>query len=114
MIRWNDVDEKSLGDGISLMLEDKIYQDNVDKLRELVMDQPLHPLEMAVWWMEYLLRHPGNGDMRSPVHNLAWYQYFLLDVGLVLVVGLLMLAVGIRAVVRCCWRRATRNKYKNE
>ena len=27
-----------------------------------------------------LYRHPLNKEMRSPVHNLNWFQYFLLDV----------------------------------
>ncbi len=30
------------------------------------------PLDRAVWWLEFLIRHPGKNHMRSPVHDLAW------------------------------------------
>jgi hypothetical protein len=38
------------------------------------------PLDRAVWWIEHIMRHPTLYSRRSPVHNLAWYQYLLLDV----------------------------------
>ena len=68
------------------------------ELRDLILDQPLHPLERTVWWLEYLLRHPHNANMRSPVHNLAWYQYFLLDVFCFLVSIIAIISV---IVIRC-------------
>jgi glucuronosyltransferase len=43
-------------------------------------DQPLTPLEQTVFWTEYVIRHKGAPHMRSAAHDLAWYQYFLLDV----------------------------------
>jgi glucuronosyltransferase len=52
-------------------------------------DQPLTPLEQAVYWTEYVIRHKGAPHLRSAVLDLAWYQYFLLDV-----IAVLGLAVG--------------------
>jgi hypothetical protein len=31
-------------------------QESMTKLNELILDQPMHPNEKAVWWLEYLLR----------------------------------------------------------
>jgi glucuronosyltransferase len=33
-----------------------------------------------VYWTEYVIRHKGAPHLRSAVLDLAWYQYFLLDV----------------------------------
>ena len=75
----------------------------VRDLRDLILDQPLHPLTRTVWWLEYLLRHPHNTNMRSPVHNLAWYQYFLLDVLYFLLAIIAVLAfVFLRCVSVFC------------
>jgi glucuronosyltransferase len=43
-------------------------------------DTPDKPLDKAVWWTEYVLRHNGARHLRSGVMDLTWYQYLLLDV----------------------------------
>jgi glucuronosyltransferase len=42
-----------------------------------------------VFWTEYVIRHKGAPHMRSAALDLTWYQYFLLDV-----IVMLILAVG--------------------
>ena len=60
------------------------------------------PLDRAVWWIEHLIRHPKLGQyMRSPVHDLAWHQYFLLDVMALIGGALLLTAFILYKLVRC-------------
>ena len=85
------------------MLTDPLYQEQVSKLSELIMDQPQHPLDRAVWWLEYLLRHPHNPDMRSHTHNLNWAQYFLLDVlAFIIAVLATVIFIIVKIVKYCC------------
>jgi glucuronosyltransferase len=63
-------------------------------------DQPLTPLEQAVFWTEYVIRHKGAPHMRSAVLDLSWYQYFLLDVIAVLVLALVSAAVVVFVTFR--------------
>ena len=65
------------------------YRENAQRLYRIYQDQPLTPLEQAVYWTEYVIRHKGAPHLRSAVLDLAWYQYFLLDV-----IAVLALAVG--------------------
>jgi len=65
------------------------YRENAKRLSRIYRDQPLTPLEQAVYWTEYVIRHKGAPHLRSAVLDLAWYQYFLLDV-----IAVLALAVG--------------------
>lgn len=62
----------------------------------MVMDQINTPLERAVWWLEYAMRYPGMKHMRSPVHDLHWTQYFLLDV-MAFLMAIILIFCGI------CW-----------
>ena len=43
-------------------------------------DVPEKPIDRAIWWTEYVLRHNGAHHLRSAVLDLYWYQYLLLDV----------------------------------
>jgi glucuronosyltransferase len=80
------------------------YRENAQRVSRIYRDQPLTPLEQAVFWTEYVIRHKGAPHMRSAALDLTWYQYFLLDV-----IAFLALAVGsivfvtfliLRAVLR--------------
>ena len=81
------------------------YREKVQHLSRIYRDQPLTPLQQAVYWTEYVIRHKGAPHFRSAVLDLAWYQYFLLDV-----IAVLALAVGSAVVVgflvlRALWRK---------
>jgi glucuronosyltransferase len=47
-----------------------------------------------VWWVENVSRFKGTLHMRSAVLELAWYQYFLLDV-----IAVLALVFGAASAV---------------
>ena len=73
------------------------------------------PLDRAVWWLEHLLRHPGLYQGRSPVHKLAWYEYFLLDVLAFYLMIIMFIVYGIyRLIRRCCAAKKPVKKVKNE
>ena len=67
------------------------------------MDQPLHPLDRAVWWLEYLLRHPHNPDMKPVTHELNWLQYFLLDVIAAILLILTIIFLLIVKIISCLY-----------
>ena len=104
-VNWHGMTEDSLLSAITEVLEDPEYQSSVSRLSELIMDQPLHPLERSVWWLEYLLRHPHNPGMRPVTHDLYWFQYFLLDVIAVFVLIIAVIIFLLVKILRCCCTR---------
>lgn len=54
--------------------------DNIQKLSALHKDRPVDPLDLSVYWTEYVMRHKGAKHLRSAGHDLNWLQYFCLDV----------------------------------
>jgi len=70
------------------------YREKAQLLSRIFRDQPITPLQKAVYWTEYVIRHKGRSHLRSAVLYLAWYQYFLLDF-----IAVLALAVGSVALI---------------
>ncbi|XP_049877469.1 UDP-glucosyltransferase 2-like [Pectinophora gossypiella] len=62
------------------LLTNPKYKENALKLRDIFLDRPMPPLEMGVYWIEYVLRHKGAAHLRSPALDLSAPQYLLLDV----------------------------------
>ncbi|XP_065170478.1 LOW QUALITY PROTEIN: UDP-glycosyltransferase UGT5-like [Atheta coriaria] len=76
------------------VMENKIYRDNVKRLADQIQDQPMTPLERAIWWTEYVLRHKGAQHLKGP--TIPLYQYYYFDVFVFLgVILLLLLAVFV-------------------
>lgn len=58
------------------------YQQNINKLHKILTDEPMRPVERAIWWIEYVLRNGGTQHLRHSWVKLSWMQYLLLDVAL--------------------------------
>ncbi|XP_060807676.1 UDP-glucosyltransferase 2 [Amyelois transitella] len=85
------IDADKFKDAIDTVINDKSYLDNIRKLKSLMYDQPQTPLEKAVWWTEYVLRHGGR-HLRSPAANLPWTVYYEIE----LLFYLLLFVIGAR------------------
>lgn len=56
------------------------YRENAVRISRAYNDRPLSPLDTAIFWTEYVIRHRGAAHLRSAALDLTWYQYLLLDV----------------------------------
>ncbi|CAH0759694.1 unnamed protein product [Diatraea saccharalis] len=75
----NTITEEKFRDAISTVIGDKSYRENIIRLRTLMRDQPQSPLDRAVWWIEYVIRHGGAKHLRSPAANISWAKYLELE-----------------------------------
>ena len=71
------------------------------RLSRIHHDQPMKPLDEAVFWIEFVMHNKGAKHLRVQAHNLSWYQYHCLDVFtfLLAIVGLVIFIV----VKSCCF-----------
>lgn len=62
------------------------------ELDEFAKDQPIEPLEKAIWWVEYVIRHNGTKHLRGSYSGKPFYEHmFQPDVALVFAAALLLL-----------------------
>ena len=100
---FTSLKEDELINAIDEVLHDSKYTEAAKALGSAMNDQITRPLDRAVWWIEHVMRHPKMYEGRSPVHKLAWYQYFLLDViGFLMVVLYIIIKVFIFVIGICC------------
>lgn len=94
---------------------EKPYKQNMLKLSQLHRDKPIKPLDSAVFWIEYVMRHKGAAHLCTESHKLPWYAYHCLDVMAVFVAfGLLIIALGwvsCKCLIKCLMRT---KKFKHE
>lgn len=90
---------QDLLEAINKVISDAKYKESAMKLSQIQHDQPVKPLDRAVFWIEFVMRHKGAKHLRPASHNLTWYQYHCLDVISFL---LFCLAAALFITVKCC------------
>ncbi|XP_019879360.2 UDP-glycosyltransferase UGT5-like isoform X3 [Aethina tumida] len=106
---------------IKEMLNNPKYYETAQTKSKIMHDRKVKPIDEAVFWVEYVIRHNGAQHLRVAGEDLTWYQYHLIDVvaflfvivGLVLTVLFVFLRYIIRKVLGCmCKSRGQNNKIK--
>ncbi|XP_041863901.1 UDP-glucuronosyltransferase 1A5-like [Melanotaenia boesemani] len=113
IIQLADVNDHTFEEGIKEILYKDSYRQNIQRLSHLHKDQPISPMDRAIFWVEYVMRHKGAPHLRTEAYKMPWYSYHSLDVLLVLLAAVTMLLFSVFAVCRfLCCRRAKKSKTK--
>ncbi|KAK2820103.1 hypothetical protein Q5P01_023062 [Channa striata] len=97
------------------VLHNPSYRNNMKRLSDLHRDKPMHPLDTAVYWTEFVIRNKGASHLRTDSYKMRWYTYYSVDVICFLLAILLMLtAVVVGSIRFLCFRLCRRRKPKQE
>ncbi|XP_021199116.3 UDP-glycosyltransferase UGT5 [Helicoverpa armigera] len=96
--------EKDFKEAINKIINDKRYRQNIQKLGSLMRDQPMTPLERAVWWTEHVLRHGGARHLRSPAANMSWTQFLELELVLIVLAVAQSCLILMLVLIKCLWK----------
>ncbi|XP_027318084.3 UDP-glucuronosyltransferase 1A1 isoform X1 [Anas platyrhynchos] len=100
-----EMTSEDMSNALKTVINDKKYKENIKRLSELHLDRPIHPLDLAVHWVEFVMRHKGAPHLRPAAHDLNWIQYHSLDViAFLLAVVLLSLFISFKCCMFCCRR----------
>ncbi|XP_040559883.1 UDP-glucuronosyltransferase 1A1 isoform X8 [Gallus gallus] len=110
-----EMTSKDISDALKAVINDKKYKENIQRLSDLHLDRPIHPLDLAVHWVEFVMRHKGAPHLRPAAHDLNWIQYHSLDVfAFLLAVVLLSLFISVKCCMfccrRCCFKKGRKSK----
>ncbi|KAF5289138.1 hypothetical protein FQR65_LT02028 [Abscondita terminalis] len=103
-IFYDDLNEDVLEITINEMLKNPRYKENAQKQSFILKDQVIPPLDNAIFWIEYVIRHKGAPHLKSAALNLSWYQYHLLDVTGFVFLILLFTLIGLKITFSLSWK----------
>lgn len=107
IIHLSDLNGHNFEQVLQQLLHQESYRQNIQRMSRLHRDQPITPMEKAVFWVEYVMRHKGACHLRTEAYKMPWYSYYCLDVLFILLSVVTALLYSIVALVRflCCRRR---------
>lgn len=76
-----DITKDTMLKALTELLSTNKFTEKAKEHAKLFKDRPMTPLDTALYWIEYVIRHNGAPHLKSVATELYWYQYYLLDVG---------------------------------
>lgn len=101
---YETLTKQSVLKAIHQILDNPSYKENMRKLSILYRDQPQTPLERAVYWTEYVIRHKGAKHLRARSVDMPLYVYLLFDVIAVLLIGIICVILLFILVMKTIYR----------
>ncbi|XP_061001224.1 UDP-glucuronosyltransferase 2B4-like isoform X3 [Dama dama] len=71
---------RDLLNALKEVINNPSYKEKAVWLSTIHHDQPVKPLDRAVFWIEFVMCHKGAKHLRPAAHDLNWFQYHSLDV----------------------------------
>ncbi|XP_049895559.1 UDP-glucuronosyltransferase 2A2-like, partial [Epinephelus moara] len=110
----SELDRKTFQTVIQEVLNEPSYTVNMQRLSRLHRDQPVKPLDRAIFWIEFVMRHKGAAHLRTESYRLPWYSYHSVDVMLFLITVVLLILLLFAGLVRSCCRLCSKRKVKSD
>uniref|UniRef100_A0A8C6UXA4 UDP-glucuronosyltransferase n=1 Tax=Neogobius melanostomus TaxID=47308 RepID=A0A8C6UXA4_9GOBI len=114
ILTLSTVDEDNFLKAVQEVLSDQSYRENMQRLSRLHRDKPIHPLDNAIFWIEFVMRHKGADHLKSESYKMPWFYYYSVDVALLFIgISALILTTTV-LFIRCLFYRMFKNKSKQD
>uniref|UniRef100_A0A674PLD3 UDP-glucuronosyltransferase n=1 Tax=Takifugu rubripes TaxID=31033 RepID=A0A674PLD3_TAKRU len=110
----SELDSKIFQKAIEEVLNEPLYALNMQRLSRLHRDAPIKPMDSALFWIEFVMRHKGAAHLRTESYRLPWYSYHSVDVLLFLIAVVFLVLLGFVVLVWSCFRLCVKRKEKSD
>ncbi|XP_063069136.1 UDP-glucuronosyltransferase 2B17-like [Engraulis encrasicolus] len=109
------LDRDSFLQALKEVLHEPSYRENMQRLSSLHRDQPMKPLDRALFWIEFVMRHKGAAHLRTESYKMPWYSYHSVDVFMfLLAAATLFVTISVYGIKFLCCRVCGKRKSKQE
>ncbi|XP_019531373.3 UDP-glycosyltransferase UGT5-like [Aedes albopictus] len=109
-VKFTKLNKESLGAALSEVLNNDKYTKRVQVISKRLRDQPLPPMDMAKFWINYVIRHDGAKHLKSPRQRFNFIQLNNIDVYVFILVILVILMLLSFKIIRAVCSRIRKNE----
>ncbi|KAG5276727.1 hypothetical protein AALO_G00109050 [Alosa alosa] len=108
------LDRAVFKEALEEVLYEPSYKENMQRLSRIHHDQPMKPLDRAVFWIEFVMRNGGAPHLRTQSFRMSWIAYYSIDVILTLLMALLLILLIMFLAIKKCLSVLFKKKVKSE
>lgn len=110
-LNLRDFNAENLKAKVLEVVQNPAYRENMQKRSKKFNDQPMQPLDRAIWWIEYVLRNPEPVHLLSPAINMSFLAAYSLDLLIFLFIFItVVLVLVLRKILKCNCKNGSKMK----
>jgi glucuronosyltransferase len=94
-VEVRDLTSRAMQNAVHQILTDSKFSKNMKKKSLVLRDRPMSPVDTAVYWTEFVLRHEDTASLK-PMMNVDWFQRRMYD-GILVILLAAILSVAMLA-----------------
>lgn len=110
ILHFSDVTTHNVLEKVRTIFNDNKYAQRAKDVSALFKDNPIDPMEEAMYWIEYTARHRGTNVFKSNAVNLPWYIHLHLDIVCAIVAAIYLVWVSISLL----WKFIANNNHRSQ
>lgn len=114
MIPFSKITTETFSEILTEMLTNKTYNNRAKEIASLFNDNLVHPMEEAIFWIEYVMRSKGAKHLKSHAVNMSWFSYLLLDVLVLPIAVIISTYILITLFLRQIFNKKNSQVYRKE
>ncbi|KXJ73599.1 hypothetical protein RP20_CCG015438 [Aedes albopictus] len=108
---YQNITQELVLESIKRIMEDTSFRENALKISRQFREQPMKPMDKAIYHIEYVLKNDGGVQkLRSGALSLTFWERHLVDVALCIVAIALLPIVGIAILIQIILRKSHQRK----
>uniref|UniRef100_T1P936 UDP-glucuronosyltransferase n=1 Tax=Musca domestica TaxID=7370 RepID=T1P936_MUSDO len=96
------------------MMRNGKYFKKAKEISRIYHDQPVKPLDLAVFWTEYVLRHRGAPHLQSPAQKMNFFKKHSIDTVGVLIAAVVLSGISVVFIILSVFRFVFSKKTKKQ
>ncbi|XP_076070439.1 UDP-glucuronosyltransferase 2B15-like [Mytilus galloprovincialis] len=109
-----DFSVNELVDNINKVVHNSTFLFSIKNASEIFHSRPQTPRQRAAYWIDLVTKY-GSEHFRPASLDMPWYSYFMVDVYLVYLVGLVLAVYSVKLFLKycikiCCWKKNEKQK----
>lgn len=119
-VTYQNLTAASLSWALNEVLNNAKYNENVRVIARRLSDQPQTPMEKAIFWIEYVIRHNGAHYMQTSAQHLSVIEVNNLDVytgfAIIAFLAIFIPVFLIRRIVKflCSFEKSSKTNLKKK
>ncbi|XP_067377062.1 UDP-glucuronosyltransferase 2B31-like [Channa argus] len=109
------VNKDNFLEALKEVLYEPSYREKMKTLSNLHRDQPMKPLDRAMFWIEFVMRNKGAPHLRTESYKMSTIQYHSIDVMAFLLAVISLILIVFISAVKFLWQKVFfKSKVKKE
>ena len=108
MLAFSDLTTESFSATLNEIVSNNAYYNRAKEIARLFNDNLVHPMDEAIFWIEYVMRSKGAKHLKSHAAYMNWFSYLLLDILIVPIAVIVLVYLAIKWILRAT--KSTDNK----